>query len=176
MHIHFRKFSTERKIFLGPHAQYGFFFRKNRTAHALRGKFFRSVENILKCICILIWKADKKERLENIKSHQETFVKAFQMAKILPLEDIYLPSEYPFEGLERTKRLFMLSIRPWPALHVNRIARLFSTEKSLNCFSYHSCMYTGKIEKNIDRDFTQKETNLNHVDFQVLCPWQDIAD
>ena len=27
VHIHFRKFSTERKIFRGPHAQYDFFFR-----------------------------------------------------------------------------------------------------------------------------------------------------
>ena len=26
--IHFRKFSTERKIFRGPHALYDFFFRK----------------------------------------------------------------------------------------------------------------------------------------------------
>ena len=98
VHIHFRKFSTERKIFRRPHAQYNFFFRKNRTAHAVRrkysvpwkifgsvyalkasentfrgphaqydflfvflknhtahavcGKFFRSVENILKCIYI----------------------------------------------------------------------------------------------------------------------------
>ena len=27
VHIHFRKFSTERKIFRGSHAQYDFFFR-----------------------------------------------------------------------------------------------------------------------------------------------------
>ena len=39
VHIHFRIFSTERKIFRGPNAQYDFFFRKNRTAHAIRGKF-----------------------------------------------------------------------------------------------------------------------------------------
>ena len=40
VHIHFRKFSMERKIFRGPHAQYDFFLRK----------IFRSVENFLKCI------------------------------------------------------------------------------------------------------------------------------
>ena len=39
VHIHFRKFSTERKIFRGPHAQYDFFLQKIRTAHAVRGKF-----------------------------------------------------------------------------------------------------------------------------------------
>ena len=39
VHKHFRKFSTERKIFRGPHAQYDFIFRKNRTAHVVRGKF-----------------------------------------------------------------------------------------------------------------------------------------
>ena len=39
VHIDFRKFSTEWKIFRGPYAQYDFFCRKNRTAHTVRGKF-----------------------------------------------------------------------------------------------------------------------------------------
>ena len=45
---------TLQKTFHGPHAQYDFllFLKKNHTAHAVRGKFFRSVENILKCIYI----------------------------------------------------------------------------------------------------------------------------
>ena len=32
-------FPRNGKFFRGPHAQYDFFFRKNRTAHAVRGKF-----------------------------------------------------------------------------------------------------------------------------------------
>ena len=53
VHIHFRKFFTERKIFRGPHAQYDFFYKKIDTRRNMRSprKIFRSVENFLKCIC-----------------------------------------------------------------------------------------------------------------------------
>ena len=52
--IHFRKFSTERKIFRGPHAQYNF--------------FFRSVEHFLKCTCTFTF----PEQLKNCQKGESS--------------------------------------------------------------------------------------------------------